>query len=149
MIKTYSLKSDGNKNISNNFKVSEFACKDGSDKILIDLELVDKLQQLREYLKKPIIITSGYRTSSYNKDCGGANNSYHLKGQAVDIFAKNINPRIIALWAEFNGLGGVGLYINRSQEFVHIDTRDNKYRWINNKGTQTAVNNLFDKVVKL
>ena len=37
MIKTYSLKSDGNKNISNNFKVSDFACKDGSYKILIDL----------------------------------------------------------------------------------------------------------------
>ena len=149
MIKTYSLKSDGEKNVSDNFKVKEFACKDGSDKILIDLDLIEKLQKLREYLKKPIIITSGYRTSSYNKEVGGAANSYHCKGQAVDIYCKDINPRIIALWAEFNGLGGVGLYINRNIEFVHIDTRTSKYRWINNHGNQTAVENLFDKIVKV
>ena len=44
MVKTYSLKSDGETLISTNFKVKEFACKDGTDKILIDIELVNILQ---------------------------------------------------------------------------------------------------------
>jgi peptidoglycan hydrolase-like protein with peptidoglycan-binding domain len=39
-IKTFSLKIDGETQLTSNFKVREFACKDGSDKILIDTELV-------------------------------------------------------------------------------------------------------------
>lgn len=37
-IKEYSLKADGSKAVSKNFKVKEFRCKDGSDKILIDVD---------------------------------------------------------------------------------------------------------------
>lgn len=41
---TYSLKTDGSKNLSTNFKIKEFACKDGSDTVLIDSDLVKVLQ---------------------------------------------------------------------------------------------------------
>ena len=50
MVKTYSLKKDGSKKLSQNFTVSEFACKDGSDKVLIDTTLVDVLQKIRNHL---------------------------------------------------------------------------------------------------
>ena len=144
MIKEFSLKNSGDMNLSANFKVKEFACRDGSDKVLIDVDLVAKLQDLRTYLNKPITITSGYRTDSYNKQCGGADNSYHLKGQAVDIYCSGVKPIVIALWAEFNGLGGIGLYLDRTQEFVHIDTRQNKYRWVNRNGSNKAIKSMTD-----
>ena len=144
MIKEFSLKNSGDMNLSANFKVKEFACRDGADKVLVDVDLVAKLQDLRTYLNKPITITSGYRTDSYNKQCGGADNSYHLKGQAVDIYCSGVKPLVIALCAEFNGLGGVGIYLNRTQEFVHIDTRQNKYRWANKNGTNQQINSFFD-----
>lgn len=144
MIKEFSIKNSGDMNLSANFKVKEFGCKDGSDKVLIDVELISKLQDLRVYLGKPINILSGYRTESYNKSCGGADNSYHLKGQAVDIYCNGVKPIVIALWAEFNDLGGIGVYLNRSQEFVHLDTRTNKYRWINRNGTNQAINSVLD-----
>ena len=144
MIKEFSLKNSGDMNLSANFKVKEFACRDGADKVLIDVDLVAKLQDLRTYLNKPITITSGYRTDSYNKQCGGADNSYHLKGQAVDIYCSGVKPIVIALWAEFNGLGGIGLYLDRSQEFVHIDTRQNKYRWVNRNGLNIAIKSMTD-----
>ena len=32
-----------------------------------------------------IIVSSGYRSESYNKQIGGAKNSQHVKGEAVDI----------------------------------------------------------------
>ena len=146
MIKEFSIKNSGDMNLSANFKVREFGCKDGSDKVLIDVDLVAKLQDLRTYLNKPITITSGYRTDSYNKQCGGAENSYHLKGQAVDIYCNGVKPIVIALWAEFNGLGGIGVYLDRSQEFVHIDTRENKYRWLNKNGTNQAIKSIVDLI---
>ena len=47
--------------------------------------LVDKvLDPLREKVGA-IRITSGYRTPAYNKQIGGATNSQHCKGEAVDL----------------------------------------------------------------
>ena len=71
MIKEYSLKRNGELFLSKNFKVKEFACRDGSDKLLIDTDLVDKIQGLRDYTGMPITIISGYRTETYNEKCGG------------------------------------------------------------------------------
>ena len=144
MIKEFSIKKSGDMSLSANFKVKEFMCHDGCDIVLIDIDLVSKLQDLRDYLGKPVTITSGYRTESYNKQCGGAENSYHLKGQAVDIYCTGVKPIVIALWAEFNGLSGIGLYLDRAQEFVHIDTRQNKYHWVNRNGSNTAIKSMTD-----
>lgn len=144
MIKEFSIRKSGDMSLSANFKVKEFMCHDACDKVLIDIDLVSKLQDLRDYLGKPVTITSGYRTESYNKQCGGADNSYHLKGQAVDIYCSGVKPIVIALWAEFNGLGGIGLYLDRTQEFVHIDMRQNKYRWVNRNGSNTAIKSMTD-----
>lgn len=144
MIKKYSLKNDGETLVSKNFKVKEFACHDGSDEILIDTDLVEKLQSLRDYLGKPLIILSAYRTENYNKSCGGASNSYHLKGMACDVRCDGVKPEVMAVWCEFNGLGGVGLYINRQLPFVHMDVRATKYRWLNDSGSQRQINNILD-----
>ena len=52
--------------------------------------LVELLETLRsEY--GPVIITSGYRCSSYNASVGGVSNSAHMKGQAADfVFSSGI-----------------------------------------------------------
>lgn len=42
------------------------------------------LQPLRNHLGVPVIITSGYRCPVLNKKIGGAINSQHILGQAVD-----------------------------------------------------------------
>lgn len=148
MVKEYSKKVDGDYSLTQNFKVKEFACKDGSDKILIDDRLVELLQKLRNYTGKPINIISGYRSESYNIQCGGATSSNHLLGKAADVYCKDISPEIIATWAEFNGAGGIGLYLDRQLPFVHIDTREKKYRWINSCGTQFGVSNILTYILK-
>lgn len=125
-VKTYSLQKDGNKKLSNNFKVREFACKDGSDKILIDSDLVELLQKIRNNFNKPVKITSGYRTVEHNKKVGGEKNSYHLKGQASDFQVVGINPILVAMYCEKINAGGIGVYKN----FTHIDTRTKQARWI-------------------
>lgn len=125
MIYEYSLKKDGNENISPNFKVKEFACKDGNDRILIDSELINVLQQVRTHINQPIKIISGYRTEAYNKICNGAKNSYHLKGMAFDIRPYNCDLYELAILCAMYGAKGIGIY--KKQNFIHIDNRTNYY----------------------
>ena len=129
-VKTYSFKTDGNKKLSDNFTVSEFRCKDGSDKILIDTELVDILQKIRTHFNKPITINSAYRNASYNKKVGGTSNSQHVYGTAADIVVKDTKPEAVAQYVEYlmPNKGGIGLY----STFTHVDVRATRARWKNN-----------------
>jgi len=134
-VKTYSKSKSGSVKLSANFKVSEFACHDGSDTVLISEELVALLQKIREHFGKAITINSGYRTTAWNTKNGGAPKSQHLLGKAADITVAGVTPLEIAQYAEFLGAGGIGLY----QSFTHIDVRDVRTRWDSRTGTQTAV----------
>lgn len=126
-IKAYSKAKDGNKKLSANFKVREFACTDGSDPIFIDTDLVNVLQKIRTHFGKPVTITSAYRTPAKNKAAGGTKYSQHLYGRAADIKVKGIAPKSVAAYAEklMPGKGGIGTY----STFTHIDVRTTKARW--------------------
>ena len=129
-IVTYSYKRDGASYISDNFRIREFRCKDGSDKILIDLKLVALLSDIREYFGKPLVISSGYRTSTHNASNAvwGKPKSLHLTGQAADIYIPGVDPIEIARYAEQLGCLGIGYYPNSG--VVHVDTRTVKFYWI-------------------
>ena len=45
----------------------------------------DVLQPLREYVGKPIVVNSGYRSKEVNRLVGGVKNSQHLTGEAADL----------------------------------------------------------------
>lgn len=132
----YSLKKEGNVKISANFSVKEFACKDGSDRILIDTEMVKELQEIRDHFKVPVTINSGYRTAAYNKKVGGSTNSYHMKGQAFDIVVKGKTAAEVAAYAYQIGIPGIIQY----NTFVHVDSRATKYYARNNNGKVNVVN---------
>ena len=128
MVKEYFLARDGEMQISKNFKVKEFRCKDGSDKILIDTDfVVNKLQKIRDHFGVAVTINSAYRTESYNKKVGGAKSSYHMKGQAFDIVVKGHTPLEVARFAQTIGITGIIQY----NTFVHVDSRPTKY-WARN-----------------
>ena len=44
-------------------------------------------QPARDYFKKPIYVSSGYRSKALNKKIGGSKKSQHSKGQALDLDA--------------------------------------------------------------
>ena len=106
--------------------VKEFACKDGSDEVLIDLDLVNYLQKNHDYFGKTITINSGYRTPSHNASISGAaRNSYHTKGQAADIVVNGVSNEDVAKYAE--AIGILGIEWNVASNYVHLDTRNTKW----------------------
>lgn len=135
-VQQYSKSRDGNSSLSENFKIKEFACKDGNDKILVDVTFVQThLQDIRTHFGKPVHVNSAYRTLNYNAKVGGAKNSYHMKGRAFDISIKGVTPQEIARYAASIGVPGVIQY----NTFVHVDSRDTKYWARNNNGVVTKV----------
>lgn len=126
-VNCYSKKDEGGTAITNHFRVSEFACKDGEDTVFIDLELVKILENIRTHFNKPVYVNSGYRTPSHNKTVGGAQYSYHKRGQAADIHINGVKPSTVAAYARqiMPYTGGIGIY----DTFVHIDTRAVKTTW--------------------
>lgn len=137
-IKEYSLRKDGAKQLSPAFRVREFRCRDGTDAVLIDEELVVVLQCIREHFGRPVHITSGYRTAAHNAAVGGSKSSQHLLGRAADLWVEGTTVEAVATYAEslLVNRGGIGRYpkdakhSTRTTGWVHIDTRLGKSRWV-------------------
>ena len=123
-VQRYSVAQQGNLQLSANFLVREFASQDGADTVLIDLDLVNQLQAIRDKLDVPITITSGYRTVAHNAAVGGEPGSLHTLGRAADIIARGKTTLEVAACAESIGASGILRYITSG--FVHIDTRENR-----------------------
>lgn len=114
--------------LSNNFSRAEFECQCGQcDYDTVDAELIIVLQSLRDYIGKPITITSGNRCPEHNVNIGGTKNSYHVKGRAADIQVKGVSASVIQSYLDetYPDEYGIGFY----STFTHIDTRTNKGRW--------------------
>ena len=144
-VKTYSLKNDGSKVLSKNFKVCEFKCKDGSDKVLYSTELMAMLEKLRAYGGFTISINSGYRTPAYNRKIGGASKSQHTLGTAADIVVKKggktVSGKLVCCLCQYLGFKGIG-YI--SERAVHVDMRESgSYRGDERKGYSGNVGGNF------
>jgi uncharacterized protein YcbK (DUF882 family) len=117
------------------FSKSEFDSKDGAEMPANVLEnvkkLAENLQVLRDYLKAPITVNSGYRSPKHNANIGGAKRSQHLLGTASDIVILGYSPSQVAeaiehLIDEGKMLqGGLKAY----KSFVHYDIRKVRARW--------------------
>jgi uncharacterized protein YcbK (DUF882 family) len=81
----------------------------------------------------PIVVNSAFRTPEYNRKIGGARNSQHVQGRALDLrppagwttdrFYRLIRALADELFVHGEDLiGGIGQYPN----FVHVDTRPTK-----------------------
>lgn len=128
-INAYSKAKDGGKKLSTHFKVKEFACKDGSDAVLVAPRLVMVLQSIRSRFGTAVTINSGYRTPQYNAKVGGVAHSQHCYGTAADIVVRGKTPAAVAAYARelMPDWGGVGVYSQKG--FTHIDVREAKADW--------------------
>ena len=128
-INAYSKANNGAKQLSTHFKVQEFACRDGSDAVLVAPRLVMVLETIRAHFGAAVTINSGYRTPQYNAKVGGVAHSQHCYGMAADIVVKGQTPAAVAAYARelMPDWGGVGIYAKEG--FTHIDVREKKSDW--------------------
>lgn len=114
----------------------ELACKDGTPypaewrrsravPLALEFEIIR-----RACGNRPITILSGYRTEAHNRKVGGARNSQHVQGRALDLrppgtmSVSEFYYKILTVADEYESkIKGVGLY----PTFVHIDTRPSDF----------------------
>lgn len=115
---------------SAHFKLSEFACHDGTAVPQVYWSnvqrLMDELECVRAVWDVPIVVVSGYRTVAYNQGCGGAKYSQHLTANAADIQVRGVSPSTV--YAKLDALypnQGLGKYAT----FTHLDLRGTRARW--------------------
>lgn len=84
-----------------------------------------EFDKIRESWNGPLGITSGYRPEPINREVGGVQNSYHVKGMALDIYPIGASLEEFYSWLIRRWSGGFG--DGRSKGFIHIDTRDNGF----------------------
>lgn len=118
--------------LTTNFQRYEFQCPCGCGSQMIEQELVDKLQFIRDKLNKKLKVTSGYRCVKHNAKVDGSKQSRHLYGIAADwrTLDRSVNPVALAIIAQKIGFGGIGVYWHSKGAFVHTDTRGGKSTWL-------------------
>lgn len=102
------------------FKESEFDCRCGCGLGLKDMPQspIDKTVKARAIAQVPFIIDSAIRCVTHNAAEGGAPNSAHLRGHALDIRARTSRQRYKILTA----LLAVGFTrIGYNKKFIHAD----------------------------
>ena len=124
----FSLAADGDKKLSEHFRVREFACNDGTDPVFIH-PILPVWAEMARAINGPFRPNSAYRTVAYNASpqVGGAKLSLHCRGLAMDIPKSDATPEeLYALFEEIMGdSGGLGIY----NWGVHVDPRPVKSRW--------------------
>lgn len=114
-----------------NFTISELIKSDTAEKNGInntpDINSLDNLldlifyvlQPLRDKLKKPIVITSGFRSVKVNALVGGVSNSQHLYGQAADITVSGMSAAQLFDFVKNSGIE-YDQCINEYNSWIHV-----------------------------
>lgn len=125
--------------LTENFSLSEFTQSQTAREKGIDntpsanavaniKRLANYLQTIRNVYGRPIRITSGFRCKELNKAVGGAVNSQHVSGEAVDINcgSKSDNRRIFDI---IRNMRGFDQLIDESNfSWVHVSFRAGRAR---------------------
>lgn len=110
--------------VSNNFHLDEFECP-CCHRVKLHPDVLEKIQRLRDLTKGPLYVSSGYRCEKENEKVGGAKNSYHLYGRAVDVYSRTVKLEKLLELAKDVGFTGIGYYPCRG--FLHLDIREKPY----------------------
>jgi hypothetical protein len=77
------------------------------------------LQPIRDRLKKPMVITSGFRCKRVNELLNGSKTSQHLKGQAVDFVVPGMAVNEVIQFIR-NSYIEYDQLINEYDKWIHI-----------------------------
>lgn len=101
---------------------------------MIDLDFAAFVNQL--LADHPASVTRWCSTVAHNKAVGGAPNSGHLSGKAVDLIFDSAQELRLAASAAF-GLGFMGIEVDLTNNHVHLDVLPRVWRVVHHgKGVE-------------
>jgi hypothetical protein len=91
----------------------------------INPDIASKVQQIESAFGKRLTVSSGFRDPVRNARAGGARNSAHIRGNAVDLMFSGNEEDTVKLieTASAAGIGGIGVY---RAGWVHLDTESKR-----------------------
>ena len=102
---------------------------DERGRVMLNIKfLVDNvLEPVRDMVRTPIIITSGYRSPQVNKIVGGADNSQHMSGCAADFHVKGFTRSMMyKVFVDiFNTMDFDQLIYYPSKNIIHVSYVEN------------------------
>ena len=108
---------------------------EGSEEEASIIEICREFDEIRQAWGLPIGVTSGYRPEPFNTEVGGAAESFHVKGMALDIYPCDGELDDFHHWLIKRWSGGYG--DGRQKGFIHIDCRNNG-RFFSRAGVKPA-----------
>ncbi|MGE0363075.1 MAG: D-Ala-D-Ala carboxypeptidase family metallohydrolase [Vicinamibacterales bacterium] len=106
---------------------AELSCKDGTPyphewRQTRAVAVAKAFEALRAAVGLPLVVLSGYRTPRHNTRIGGARNSQHVQGRALDLLPPKgwTVLQLAAVARTIPAIRGLGFY----RTFLHIDVRE-------------------------
>lgn len=93
--------------------------------------ILEVLQPLRDYIGKPIIITSGYRSIALNAKVGGDSDSQHITGQAADFIIYGLTVDEIIAKVKASGIRYDQLIHEGGWVHISYNTNGNRMQYLN------------------
>ena len=105
--------------MSKYFKPAEFRnCTPACEERDMNPQFLELLDQFREYVGIPLVLTCAYRSRAYDIQKKRSGNSAHTRGKAVDILCRsNANRFKIVAGAVHFGFRRIGI----GKDFIHLD----------------------------
>ena len=103
--------------------------RQGVDVACLKPQLVRMLKKIEAHYGQTVVVTSGYRSPTYNRRVRGAKNSLHMYCAAADIQVGSVGKWELAKYLRsMPGRGGVGTYCHTNS--VHVDIGpDRDWNW--------------------
>jgi uncharacterized protein YcbK (DUF882 family) len=92
-----------------------------------------KLVRISNQAGKEFTVTSAFRSKEYNRSQGGATDSIHMSGFAIDIRVSAEYKEVVFLAAQRAGFTGIGIY----SSFMHLDCGSRRM-WVAGHGSQAS-----------
>jgi len=107
------------------FTEQELECQHCGERA-IDPDFMDIIEDLREELGFPFVVTSGYRCPEHPIEAKKAKPGSHSTGMAIDINVTGENAFKLTQLAMASGIKRIGWNQKgeHSKRFVHLDTAD-------------------------
>lgn len=124
--------------LSENFTVTEFECKH-CRVCRVEPSFIKLLQQLRDEISRPLIVTSGYRCAAHPVERAKAPGSFsaHMYGIAADVTCPTLDLELLYKAAlKIPGFKGIGAA--PWQNYLHLDARSKVTRWAYDRMARTV-----------